>query len=37
MITILIFQIKDPDALIVNKAIKAWQNNNQHSEKITVH
>ncbi|TMW50521.1 hypothetical protein DOY81_004382 [Sarcophaga bullata] len=30
-------QIKDPDALIVNKAIKTWQNSNQHSEKITVH
>ncbi|XP_005188613.1 TBC1 domain family member 7-like isoform X2 [Musca domestica] len=33
----LIEQVKDPDALIVNKAIKAWQNSNQHSEKITVH
>ncbi|XP_075148088.1 TBC1 domain family member 7 [Haematobia irritans] len=29
-------QVKDPDAL-VNKAIKTWQNSNQHSEKITVH
>ncbi|XP_037815137.1 TBC1 domain family member 7 [Lucilia sericata] len=33
----LVEQIKDPDALIVNKAIKTWQNSNQHSEKITVH
>ncbi|XP_073815087.1 TBC1 domain family member 7 [Musca autumnalis] len=33
----LIEQVKDPDALIVNKAIKTWQNSNQHSEKITVH
>ncbi|XP_061391941.1 TBC1 domain family member 7 [Musca vetustissima] len=34
---LLIEQVKDPDALIVNKAIKTWQNSNQHSEKITVH
>uniref|UniRef100_A0A1B0ETQ3 TBC1 domain family member 7 n=3 Tax=Glossina TaxID=44049 RepID=A0A1B0ETQ3_GLOMM len=32
----LVEQIKDQDAVIVNKAIKNWQNNKQHSE-IKIH